>query len=186
MPLPQIDPIPAARLVVRPITPADLPDLLEANGDERVTHFLPYPTWRSMDDASAWLLRIEALVAGGSARQLVIERSADRKVLGGVLLFKFDEPSARLEIGYVLGREHWRQGYAFEALQAVCEHAFRQLGMRRIEAEVNPANTASNALLQRLGFVREGLLRQRWVGRGGAYDTHIYGCLAHEWRSHAD
>jgi [ribosomal protein S5]-alanine N-acetyltransferase len=103
-------------------------------------------------------------------------------VIGTVLLFRFEEGSARIELGYVVGRSHWRQGYATEALQALCRHAFGALGIRRIEAEVQVDNLASGALLQSLGFVREGRLRQRWVAKGEAYDTDLYGCLADDWR----
>jgi ribosomal-protein-alanine N-acetyltransferase len=181
MPLPAIASIRCPRLTVRPVAAADLPDLLAVNGDDEVTRFLPYATWRGLDDARAWLARMEALRAAGGAQQLVIERRADGRVVGTVLLFKHDEGSARAEIGYVVGRPHWRNGYAREALAGVCGHAFAELGLRRIEAEVNPDNIASHRLLLALGFVHEGRLRQRWVGKGRAYDTNVYGCLAGEW-----
>ena len=181
MPLQPITSIPTPRFTIRPVNGGDLDDLFEINSDEAVTRFLPYKTWRTGDDGSAWLARMQALGATGTGQQLVIERSEDRKVVGTILLFKFDEGSARLELGYALGRAHWRNGYAREALQAVCGHAFRQLSVRRMEAEVDPLNTASNALLVALGFVREGMLRQRWITKGVANDTNIYGCLAHEW-----
>ena len=173
--------ITAGRVTLRPVRHADLDDLLEINGDDAVTRFLPYAPWRTPEDADAWLVRMQALAATGTGTQLVITRNADQKVIGTLLLFRFDAVSARVELGYVLGRAHWRQGLAREAVQALCEHAFLQLGMRRIEAEVNPDNGPSNALLLGLGFVREGLLRQRWVAKGAAYDTHIYGCLADDW-----
>jgi len=159
---------------------------MEVNGDAEVTKFLPYATWRTRDDATAWLARMQALGMSGTGQQLVIERASDRKVIGTVLLFKFDESSSRLELGYVVGRCHWQQGFAREAIHAVCSHAFHHLSIRRIEAEVNPENAGSNRLLQALGFVREGLLRKRWVGKGEAYDTYIYGCLAEEWRGEPD
>ena len=98
-----------------------------------------------------------------------------------MLLFKHDEGSRRLELGYALGRAHWRQGIMREAIDAACSHAFGTLGVRRIEAEVNPDNAASCALLARVGFVLEGRLRKRWVVRGESYDTNVYGCLADEW-----
>lgn len=181
MPLPDVLPIRCPRLTVRPVAAEDLPDLLAVNGDDAVTRFLPYPTWRGLDDARAWLARMDALRAAGGAQQLVIERNADARVIGTVLLFKHDEGSARIEIGYAVGRPHWRSGYAREALTGVCRHAFMALGIRRIEAEVNPENIASHELLRALGFVHEGRLRQRWVGKGRAYDTNVYGCLAGEW-----
>lgn len=170
------------RLRVRPVSAADLPALLTVNADDEVTRFLPYARWRSPEDAAAWLGRMEALAAGGGALQCVIERRTDAQVIGTLLLFKFDEGSARLEIGYVIGRAHWRQGYAKEALQATCSHLFRHAGIRRIEAEVDPDNTGSTAVLASLGFVAEGRLRQRWVAKGRCYDTVIHACLAHEWR----
>jgi RimJ/RimL family protein N-acetyltransferase len=184
MPLPECPEIRTTRVVVRPVARADLADLLEVNGDDEVTRFLPYATWRGPDDASAWLARMEALCATGTARQLVFERRSDRKVIGTVLLFHFDEPSARVELGYVVGRACWRQGYAREALQTVCRHAFEEMSIRRIEAEARPDNVASNELLLALGFTHEGRLRGRWVAKGETYDTNIYGCLVEDWLNH--
>lgn len=181
MPLSPIDAITSQRITVREIREADLGDLLEVNGDPEVTRFLPYATWESHADALAWLGRMNALAAGGSARQLVIVRNADSKVIGTVLLFKFEEGSGRLELGYALGRAHWRQAYAGEALRAVLSHAFGAMGIRRLEAEVNTSNEASNRLLRSLGFTHEGLLRKRWVAKGAAYDVNVYGLLAAEW-----
>ena len=181
MPLAAFSPVDSPRLSLRPMGGDDLPDLFAVNGDAEVTRYLPYAAWQTPEDGTSWQARMQALAAAGSAVQLVMQLRSDSKVIGTVLLFRWDEASARIELGYVLGRAHWRQGYAREALQAVCGQAFGALGVRRIEAEVQPDNLASNALLRALGFVHEGTLRQRWVAKGWAYDTHIYGCLAPEW-----
>jgi RimJ/RimL family protein N-acetyltransferase len=181
MPLPAIEVIESPHLALRPVQAGDLADLLEINGDPAVTQFLPYTTWQGLSDAAAWLERMHVLSAAGTAQQLVVVRKQDRKVIGTVLLFRFEETSARLELGYVIGRAHWRQGYAREALVAVIQHAFQKLSIRRVEAEVNPNNLASNALLRNLGFAHEGILRQRWVAKGVAYDVNVYGLLASEW-----
>lgn len=183
MTFPFISSIASARLTLRPVAATDLPDLMEVNGDPQVTGFLPYATWQSLEDAAAWLARMEALADAGTGQQLVLERNADAKVLGTLLLFHFHEPSRRAELGYALGRAHWGQGVMREAVQAACSHAFEALGLRRIEAEVNPANVASNELLLRVGFVREGTLRQRWAAKDKVYDTHLYGLLADDWRA---
>lgn len=181
MPLPPTIHITTERLLIRPVTATDLDDLLLVNGDEAVTYFLPYATWQSRADGEAWLTHTAARTADGTGQQLVIERTADQQVIGAILLFRYDEASARLEVGYVLGRQAWHQGYATEALRGVLGRAFTAWDIRRVEAEVNPDNRASTALLLRLGFVQEGRLRQRWVAKGRTYDTNIYGCLAAEW-----
>ena len=182
MPLTRIEALTTQRLALRQVSASDLADLAAINGDPQVTQFLPYEAWQSEADGSAWLQRMESLAAAGSAQQLVLARRDDAKVIGTVLLFRFDEISARLELGYVLGRVHWGQGLMREAIVAVCHEAFSKLSIRRIEAEVNPANTASNTLLQRVGFVHEGRLRQRWLSKGEAYDVNVYGLLASEWK----
>lgn len=188
-PIPDLD-LHTPHLSLRAVTDADLPDLLAVNGDPQVTRFLPYETWQGLDDAAAWLKRMRLLADDGAARQLVIVQRSSQRAIGTVLLFRFDAGSRRLEIGYVLGRPHWGQGLMHEALAAVCDHLFTLGGLRRIEAEVNPANVASGRVLRALGFVHEGTLRQRWVAKGAAYDTQIHGLLVEDWRTrrqaHAD
>lgn len=176
MPFPAIAPVRTARLLIRPIVASDLADLMDVNTDPLTTRYLPYAHWQSPADGEAWLKGMDALAAAGSAQQYVIERSSDGRVVGTMLLFKHDEGSARVELGYVLGRAHWRQGLMREAIRGLCAHAFAA-GVRRIEAEVNPLNEASCALLRRIGFVHEGTLRRRWVTKGTAHDTQVFGLL---------
>ena len=181
MPSPSATTIVSPRLTIRLVTAADLPGLLVVNGDAAVTRHLPYATWQTLSDADAWFERMRVLGDAGTAWQFVICDTATGQVLGSCLLFRFDAGSARAELGYALGRAHWGRGLMFEALGALLTHAFDGLGLRRIEAEVNPANTASVRLLERLGFTREGVLRQRWVAKGAAYDVNFYGLLRSEW-----
>lgn len=186
MPFPATTHLNTPRLTLRPVVAGDVPDLLEVNGDPEVTRFLPFATWESAQDGLAWLARMDAIASAGTGQQLVVVRNSDSKVIGTVLMFRFDEASCRFELGYVLGRKYWRQGFMAEALNAACAHAFEALRMRRIEAEVNPSNTAPNRLLLSMGFALEGTLRKRWVTKGVAYDTNFYGCLADDWRRGAD
>lgn len=181
MPLPTFEPVTGARVCLRSVMPDDLPALMLVNGDPEVTRFLPYPAWQSPAEGEAWLARMDKLVAEGGAHQLVVHHRAEAQAVGTVLLFRHDEASARLELGYALARRFWRQGIAYEALTLAIDAAFGALRIRRIEAEVNVANTASNALLSRLGFVREGTLRERWCAKGVAYSVHFHGLLAREW-----
>ncbi|PLW67078.1 GNAT family N-acetyltransferase [Pseudohalioglobus lutimaris] len=176
----------SAHLTLRPILKSDLTDLMQVNGDSEVTRFLPYPTWESEKDAQAWWVRMEERMSTGTAKQFVIHHPEDGKVIGSVLLFNYDEGSSRLEIGYVLARSYWRRGYAREALNALLRQLMGESGIRRVEAEVNPENTASNALLASLGFSLEGCRRERWLAESGPYSVNVYGLLASELPAFAD
>jgi [ribosomal protein S5]-alanine N-acetyltransferase len=181
MPLTLTAPLTTPRLQLRLPAATDLSDLLAINGDDGVTRYLPYASWQTLADGQAWLDRMSRLSADGSTLQLVITSRQTDQVIGSCLLFRWDEGSARAELGYVLGQAHWGQGLMHEALGALLTHAFGPLGLRRIEAEVNPDNLASNRLAQALGFTLEGRLRQRWVNQGQVVDIHLYGLLRDEW-----
>jgi [ribosomal protein S5]-alanine N-acetyltransferase len=173
----------SARLCIRPIVPADLGDLMAVNGDPEVVRQLPYAVWAGPEDAQAWLARMQAMEAADQARQLVVAERDGGAVIGTLLLFRFDGPSQRAEVGYALGRRHWGQGLMREALAALCAQLFDAGAVRRFEAEVNPQNEASRALLLSLGFVHEGRRRQRWVAKGAVYDVDCYGLLRGELRA---
>jgi [ribosomal protein S5]-alanine N-acetyltransferase len=175
------DPIESGRVRVRLLAESDLPALLEVNSDPEVTSLLPYATWSTHADAEAWFRRMSAIQATGLALQFVVASRATDLAIGTCLLFRLEEASQRAELGYVLGKAHWGQGLMQEALGALLDRAFGSMGLRRLEAEVDTRNTRSALLLRRLGFTREGLLRQRWVAKGGAKDVEMYGLLRSEW-----
>ena len=185
MPLNAPERIDTERLVVRPVREADLPALLEVNSNEEVTALLPYARWTAIDDGRAWLDRMKAIEESGTAVQLVLVDKAAGQAIGTCLLFRFDEGSARAELGYVLGRAHWGRGLMGEALEGLLGHAFATMRLRRIEAEVDVRNRASSRVLGRLGFRREGVLRQRWFTKGEARDVEIHALLRDEWASRA-
>jgi RimJ/RimL family protein N-acetyltransferase len=169
------------RLALRLVREEDLPSLLEMNADDAVTRYLPYESWRGMEDAREWLGRAVARLAAGEAWQFVIVQRASGRVIGSCLLFHFDLPNGRAELGYLLGREHWGAGYMQEAAAALIDFAFGTVGLRRLEAQIDPRNEASARLLERVGFIKEGHLRQRWVSKGEISDSGLYGLLRSEW-----
>lgn len=116
-----------------------------------------------------------------------IEMAASGRQIGQLYL-KQTEPLELMtcELGYILNPHYHRQGYGSEAAAALVEHAFAVRGMHRIFAKCNPGNTASWRLLERIGFRREGLLRQNIFFRRDAAgapiwtDTYVYARLASE------
>ena len=175
--------IDTSRLTIRLVTQEDLPQLLEFNSDGAVTQYLPYESWKGMDDAQEWLGRATTRLAAGEALQFVAVLRETGRLVGSCLLFHFDESSRRAEIGYLLGRKHWGAGYMFEAMKALVDFAFAEMNLRRLEAEIDPRNTSSAKLLERLGFAQEGLLRERWDLKGEVTDSGLYGLLRADWQA---
>jgi len=102
-------------------------------------------------------------------------------VIGTATLFNLALDNNRAEVGYALAQERWGQGYMNEALRGLLKYAFESLKLRRLEADVDPRNEASIRTLERLGFRREGFLRERWHVAGEIQDAYFYGLLEREW-----
>lgn len=104
------------------------------------------------------------------------------KLIGTVTLFNLSRSNGRAEIGYAMGSAYWGKGYMNEALTGLIVHAFDVMNFRRLEADVDPRNNASIRTLERLGFQREGFLRERWHVGGELQDAYFYGLLKREWQ----
>ena len=87
-------------------------------------------------------------------------------MIGTCTLARLDPGNLRTELGFALNRRDWGAGFMGEAVGVVLDFAFGPLGMRRVEADADPRNQASIRLLERLGFTREGFLRERWFVEG--------------------
>ncbi len=99
------------------------------------------------------------------------------QMIGRCVFFHFDEPNRRAEIGFILNRYYWRRGLMRQAVEAVIEFGFTTLGLHRIEADVDPGNAGSLALLESIGFKREGYFPERWLVGGEWKDSVMLGLL---------
>jgi [ribosomal protein S5]-alanine N-acetyltransferase len=170
------------RVRMRRIEASDVDWVFAMYANAEVSRYLSFPTFTDRAQAAAWIGRVLESEAKGSSLQLAVVRSEDGVALGTCTLFGCNHPeSRRAEIGYVLARPYWGAGYMHEALTAFVGFAFRSLGLNRLEADIDPRNTASRRTLERLGFTREGLLRDRWIVAGETSDAEMFGLLSREW-----
>ena len=112
----------------------------------------------------------------------VLLRKADGAFVGTCGFHRWDTDNNIAEIGYDLFPSCWGQGYMNEALNAAIEHGFTAMGLNRIQAFVYPQNQRSARLLQRLGFQKEGVFRDKHLFRGVYYDHLVFSLLRREWR----
>lgn len=176
--LPKID---TSRLSLRSISAEDVDDFYEIYSNPEVMRYWSTPPLPNREAASKLIIEIQE---GFERRQLLkwgIALRSDDTLIGSVTLFHPDFTHRRAEIGYALGRAHWGQGYMQETLKAVLNYAFTFLNLHRIEADVDPRNAASVHTLERLGFQREGYLRERWQVNGEIQDAFFYGLIRPDW-----
>lgn len=91
--------------------------------------------------------------------------------------------TGRTEIGYWLGKNHEGHGIMTRATRKLVEYAFNDLGLNRVEIRCATGNHKSRAIPERLGFTREGTLRQVFRNYDQLFDIVVYGMLAGEWGS---
>lgn len=174
------------RLMIRLAERDDLDALFALHSDPGTTRYIPHMHWTTRADADVWFARLRVRREQQSAVQCVIvKRTTDdlaETIVGTAMLFNLDVASGLAEIGYLLGRGHWGKGYATEAMAAFIDFSFSTLNLRRLEATVDVRNVASNKLLERLGFVLEGVLRERWLAASELQNINLHGLLKREWK----
>jgi RimJ/RimL family protein N-acetyltransferase len=173
--------LPASRVSLRWLTAADIDALYQIFSDAEVMRYWSRGPLTSYDEARDLLAAIERSFREQSIFQWGIAREFDDRILGTCTLLHLDPAHGRAELGYALGRAYWGQGLMSEALDRLLEFAFGRLALRRLEADVDPQNQASIRCLERLGFRREGYLRERWYVGEKAQDALFYGLLRREW-----
>jgi ribosomal-protein-alanine N-acetyltransferase len=181
MPVFDIGTIATERLVLRLLTPADAQAMFTIFSNPEVMRYGSGLPWTSMEQADEYLAKGDQAVTDGVALRVGIEAKNTGCLVGQAALFAFSEQNRRCDIGYSLGREHWGNGYAGEALRALLGYGFDGLGLNRMEADVDPRNGASVRLLERLGFQREGYMPERWIVGDEVCDTVFYGLLKRHW-----
>jgi ribosomal-protein-alanine N-acetyltransferase len=161
------------RLQLRALQPIDAEAVLRLGGDPVIAETMisvPHPLPRAI--VEEWIACSEATNGSSPHRYFAAVRSADQELVGVVALRHIDREHLQAELSFWIGRPHWGQGLAVEAAAAIVGFAFEALGVNRLEAYHMVRNPASGHVLQRMGFEREGVLRER-VRRAGRFEDVV-------------
>ena len=138
------------------------------------------PTW-PQDDLSRAAFRRRLLAYArdrdaGAAYPFFIFRAGDDALTGGITLSNVRRGVAQMgSIGYWCGQPYARQGHTLAAVRALCDFAFRSLGLHRVEAACIPDNAPSRTLLLKAGFEEEGYARAYLKINGNWRDHVLFG-----------
>ena len=167
------------RLILRPFSLIDAPEVMRLAGDRRVyetTFFIPHPYQEGM--AESWISTHQAVFY--EERGAVFAVCLANGYLIGTISLNRAGPFNRAELGYWIGPEYWNRGYCTEAVKAILEYGFTALGYHKISARHFMGNESSGRVMQKVGMVREGILRDEVVEDGRFVTVVLYGILRFE------
>ncbi|MBN2602097.1 MAG: GNAT family N-acetyltransferase [Candidatus Marinimicrobia bacterium] len=149
----------------------------ENDPDVRETLFLAYPA--NVDQIRD---RIVSQINSGNAVVLTIADKYSDKAIGQTAFFRID-PISHSAIFYIalLDKSKWSQGLGTEATQLMIKYGFDTLNLHRIQLHVFADNHAAIHIYKKIGFKKEGILREAMYHHGKYCDFLVMGCLKNEW-----
>ena len=171
------------RLILRRFTPEDVQPMFDNwASDEEVTKYLTWPAHASVDVTrkvlDSWLADYEKPDYYNWA---IVLKECGQPV-GSIVAANQDDRIGKAHIGYCMGKRWWHRGIMSEALGAVMEFLFHEVGMLRLEARHDPNNPHSGAVMRKCGMKYEGTLRQSDWNNRGICDACWYAALREEWK----
>ncbi len=163
------------RLRLRKMCMADVPALYSLCKLPESARFVEWSAHQSISETRNYVRWVISGYQKQYSTTWVIEKMSEKKIIGTCSFLNIDQHFKIAEVGYCLLPEEWGNGYASEAVWALLWYGFREIGFARIQARVMAENTRSAAVLDRLGFEKEGCLKNGVYCKNKAIDIFIYG-----------
>ncbi len=169
------------RLQVRPFDDADADALYAMHSNAHVMRYWDAPPWTERNRAQQFIEKCRRMANDGTGVRPAVDRLDDGGFIGWCSLTGWNPDYRSAELGYCFTEAAWGHGYATEAARAVLQWAYDTLDLNRVEARADTRNIASARVLEKLGFVREGTLRQDCIVDGDVSDSWVYGLIRSDW-----
>jgi RimJ/RimL family protein N-acetyltransferase len=177
MGLPEMPVLTRSPVVLRAFTADDADLVRSVASDPLIPLITTVPTSGTRADALAFIDRQHERLVSGAGYSFAIADKATGEAVGQIGLWLRELAEGRASTGYWIGPAHRRRGYVFAALDAISRWGLSLDGVHRIELQVEPWNEGSWRAAERVGYVREGLMRSwRQVG-AERRDLYLYSLL---------
>jgi len=170
------------RLVLREMSPQDVNALLKHFGNAEVVRFIDMQPIRTIKQANEWLKWMGGLYAAADGLRWGVTLR-DGTFIGSAGLHRWNREAHYATIGCDIAYQYWGAGYGQEAMRDMIEFGWEHMKLNRIEADIVQGNMRSLHIMEKLGFRKEGLLRQRLLKGGKYYDVHVFGLLRHDYQN---
>lgn len=174
-----------SRLILRSFEQKDIEPFQSYRSDPEVARYQGWEAPFSLEQASQFVTEMSARIPGepGQWFQIAIEVRATGETIGDCAFQRLREDDRQAEIGITLARPYQGKGYATEAVTRLVDYLFGDLRLHRVRANIDPENSASARLLQKIGMRHEGrFLESLWL-KGAWVNEDWYALLAREWYS---
>lgn len=171
-----------ARLVLRRAAKEDGESMFRNwASDAEVTKFLTWPTHDSIG-VSQWVIDswVQEYEKDNFYQWMIVPKELGVPI-GSIAVVRQREDIGEAEIGYCIGRNWWHKGMVSEALTAVMEYLFDEVGINRVSARHDPNNPHSGGVMRKCGMKYEGILRASDRNNQGICDAAYYAILRCEW-----
>ena len=165
------------RLILREVTKADAKDMLIYLSNIEVVRHMGLEPFQSIEDALDEIGWYQSIYENKTGIRWGITLKESGEVIGSCGFLNRMAKHYRSEIGFELSKDFWGKGIGGEALQAVISFGFENLKLERIEALIEPTNKPSQKLVEKQGFIKEGLLRHYEYTCGKFDDLYMYSLL---------
>ena len=165
------------RLVLRNIRHSDKQEMFEIRSNETTMQYIPRPLAKTPEDALAIIDMIMGFTERNERINWTITEKGVDKLIGVIGYVKINPDARRAEVGYVMHHNYHGKGYGSEALKAVLDYGFNVMNLHSVEAIIRPDNTASKAMVQKLGFVKEAYFRDYVFHNDRFWDEEVYSLL---------
>lgn len=166
------------RLVLRAIMPGDAPEVLRLRSSPQTMKFLDKAPLQSIAEAQLLIKKImNDLAINDGITWCISLRENPAIMIGSIGFWRIIKEHFRAEVGYMLLPEYFKKGYMKEALDTVINYGFTQVKLHSIEANINPSNLASAALLIKTGFIKEAYFKENYYYNGHFLDSEIYSLI---------
>jgi [ribosomal protein S5]-alanine N-acetyltransferase len=165
------------RLRLRPFDDADADALYAMQSSPHVLRYWDAPPWTERGRAQKFIAKCRKMAEDGIGARLAVDRLEDGAFIGWCSLTRWNPDYRSAALGYCFTDAAWGHGYATEAARALLQWAYDTLDLNRIQAETDTRNAASARVLEKVGFVREGTLRQDCIVNGDVSDSWVYGLI---------
>jgi ribosomal-protein-alanine N-acetyltransferase len=165
------------RLFLRRVNNSDVKEILQLRSDPETIKYIPRPLLKNTEDALEHIANIDAKIATQEGINWAITLKGSQKLIGIIGHYRISPENYRSEIGYMLLPQFRGKQIIPEAIKKVVKYGFEEMKLHSIEAIIDPANLASEKVLQKNGFKKEAHLKENEFYEGRFLDTVIYSLL---------